>query len=184
MAKFLFVLCLAVFMSVASCKQAERSGSSINSNNRAYGTTDIYRFDGGSNGCGDFFIYRSTADKAKVIAVEVDKAKLKISDKPQVFEIGKSKDLDVYIVDFGKGTYEDREGYCYDVIALREGELPPIRIQGTSGRAIIYTSENPYKTYDANVILENVTFQDADTLKEFSIDSVEIKNVRAGWIPG
>ncbi len=145
--------------------------------------TDIYRFDGESNGCGDFFVYRSTADKTKVVAVEVDKAKLKISDKPQVFEIGKNKELDIYIRDFGKETYENRPGYCYDVIALRE-EMPPVRLQGISGKAIIYTAANPYKSYDASVILENVTFQDADTLKDFVIDSIEIKNVRAGWGPG
>lgn len=109
------------------------------STNNVASKLETIRFDGEAGGCSNFVVYRTTIDKTKALRVGVDKANLKVSSKPQQFEITKTSELDVIIEDFGTDNYENRIGYCFDLIGVRD--VDPIRYKATKGKVTIYTSK-------------------------------------------
>jgi hypothetical protein len=142
-----------------------------------------FQFNGGVRGCGDFVVYRFTQDDTKAIGVRVDKLGLRITEKPQIFEIGKIDGIQVFIDDFGKETYEWRGSYCYDAVKPHEGQTE--RFEAIGGGARIYvskSSESPF--YEVTVHLENVSFTNESGSIRFLIPNIEIKNVLVGWLPG
>src|SRR5262245_45423248 len=121
---------LPLIFIVTSCQikepEAKVSGIDANTNSTTNDFVKQMVFDGDVNGCNDFYVYRATQDKTKVLVVSGDSKKLKVSNKPQTFEIGKTDTLYVFILDYISDTYDGQEELCYDSI---KPEGPLMRYQ-------------------------------------------------------
>ena len=185
------ILFLALPVLLATCKSLSEPRSNQTTNiitnisDTQSSDKQLIIFDGEIGGCGDIFVYRATKDKTKVISVRADKDTLKLSAKPQTFDIESNSYLEVYIDDFGKSEYTGYRGYCVDLIIV--GRPEPVRTKVVKGKVTIYFSKNP-KSSDTDfprvtVDLENISIQNSNS-NLTSIRKIEIKDVKVGWLLG
>jgi hypothetical protein len=132
-------------------------------------------FDGEKSGCGNFIVYTATKDQTKVLVVKVDKEKLKLSRKPETFDLENNKSVEVFIYDFGQDIYNGFEKLCFDSVT----EKHPIETAASSGSATISTADPWRSTYSVKVLLKNVAFRISEE-SIFVLEDLEINAHHVG----
>ena len=146
-------------------------------------TTPIFQDESG--GCGNIFVYKIDKDNTIGISVYANKERLSLFISDKTFEIGKTNDLRVEIL-----QGEDiRFHYCNDV--ANNDKPVPKKLTGKSGEAIISTSKVDEslpvwnRNYKTTVILKDVHFSDKKgNDSDIFIDTLIFKDVNVGWLPG
>jgi hypothetical protein len=137
-------------------------------------------FDSEARGCGDFRVYKSTADKSKVIALKVKRDELKLGFGTKIFQIENDKSIELILYDFGEGSYENYGELCYDLVT----DSKPTKTIASSG-IVTVTVSKPLQNgrYSVSVFLHEASFrlQDEGSL---TLKNIEIKDATVGWYPG
>jgi len=133
-------------------------------------------------GCGDFFVYHTSANRRWRLTVTVDRTDLPDAAIPATLDLAKDSEfVHVEILRLGVGTDTDP---C-DCI----GGGPPTDVwKAVSGTLTITTQrlEKPFaeENYKVSVTLDDVELKHPETGFRSTLDTVEINNVVVGWFAG
>lgn len=138
-----------------------------------------------SRGCANAFVYKINKDNTVGISVWADKERLNLSTYDKTFEIGKTNDLRVEILQ-GESISSH---YCNDVVY--PDKSIPKKLIGKSGKAIINISKDDKslpewnRDYKTTIILKDVHFSyEKGNDSDIFIDILFFKDVNVGWMPG
>lgn len=149
------------------------------------GNSFLFNFTSESKGCHNIFVYKSSEDLKAFISVFADKEELALSVEKQEFLIQNyDKELVVAI-----DEYEEADGagrYCNDAVLLgRSAKVA--RWEAFQGSvAISISKENTAfgESYEADVVLKDVVFENTETKEKIVLSGLKFKNVRVGWLAG
>lgn len=139
-------------------------------------------FSGDVGGCGDFYVYRYSADHMWMLTVTVNRTALPGREFPDMLDVAANADaVKVEVLRLASASEPDPCG-CIG------GEPPLASWQAISGTLAIQAEDMPKsiaaENYRVSVQLEGLKLEESDSGRRAALNPVEISGVVVGWFAG
>jgi hypothetical protein len=149
--------------------------------------TPVLEYNGETGGCGDIFIYKSTADRSEFITIYVSAAEFEFSQEPVTLNIADYPESIFVRIEIYSDSVEalGQFPYCNDIAPAAQPQT--VARAGSGQITVSTTAEEPItntcaKSYPATIVLVGIEFDINGEL--FHLPSMTFEEVEVGWCAG